>query len=588
MNVVNLKIEDLNKEISGMDVDAEYGSTSFGGILLYNKGKIIELNEQMVLLLGYDNKRELTGKYVKDIFTLESYNLAIKNSIFGHERCYELDCIKKDNSIIKCKICTKLINHNGTTIGIVAGREIKIPDSKFLSRRIKHDKYTSLFENSLDGIYMADMNGKFIDTNPALIKIMGYDNKEELLLTSVPDKFYTSHDDDIFLSNNVINETIISKKDGSMINVEINSSVIYEKTKPAYIQGIVRDITERKRAEEKIRFLSFHDSLTSLYNRSFFEDQIRRLDTQRQLPLSIIIGDVNGLKLINDTFGHKEGDALLYECANILKKCCRQEDFIFRWGGDEFSVILPQTGEEIAEIVIERIRECCRETGGHKIPISISLGYSIKKSIDQDINALVKNAEDMMYTNKLMESKSISSSIFSSLKRTLYEKSVETENHGERLKGMVLELGKLVGLSDRKLSELVLLASLHDIGKIAIPEPILKKEDNLSAEEWEMIKKHPEIGYRILLSSPQLSPISKGVLYHHEKWNGTGYPEGLIGEDIPITARIISIVDAYDVMRNGRPYKKPMSRKQAVKELIRCSGTQFDPNLVRNFLKIIS
>ncbi|MDD5622819.1 MAG: diguanylate cyclase [Actinomycetota bacterium] len=586
--MVNLKIEDLNKEISGMDVDAEYGSTSFGGILLYNKGKIIELNEQMVLLLGYDNKRELTGQYVKDIFTLESYNLAIKNSIFGHERCYELDCIKKDNSIIKCKICTKLINHNGTTIGIVAGREIKIPDSKFLSRRIKHDKYTSLFENSLDGIYMADMNGKFIDTNPALIKIMGYDNKEELLLTSVPDKFYTSHDDDIFLSNNVINETIISKKDGSMINVEINSSVIYEKTKPAYIQGIVRDITERKRAEEKIRFLSFHDSLTSLYNRSFFEDQIRRLDTQRQLPLSIIIGDVNGLKLINDTFGHKEGDALLYECANILKKCCRQEDFIFRWGGDEFSVILPQTGEEIAEIVIERIRECCRETGGHKIPISISLGYSIKKSIDQDINALVKNAEDMMYTNKLMESKSISSSIFSSLKRTLYEKSVETENHGERLKGMVLELGKLVGLSDRKLSELVLLASLHDIGKIAIPEPILKKEDNLSAEEWEMIKKHPEIGYRILLSSPQLSPISKGVLYHHEKWNGTGYPEGLIGEDIPITARIISIVDAYDVMRNGRPYKKPMSRKQAVKELIRCSGTQFDPNLVRNFLKIIS
>lgn len=588
MNLIDVKIEELNEEISELNTGPDEQSSSFGGILLYNKGKIIELNDQMILLLGYDDKKELIGNYVKDIFTLESYNLAVKNIIFGHERVYELDCVKKDNTRIKCRICTKLVNHNGNTIGIVTGREIKPPEKKDIPRKIQQDKYSSLFENSLDGIFMINMNGKYIDANPALIKMLGYNGKKELLSDKAPGVLHSEYMGDIFLKSNISKESIIQRKDGSKIHVEINSSVIYEKTKPAYVQGIIRDISERKSAEERIRFLSFHDSLTTLYNRAFFEDQLIRLDVKRQLPLSIIIGDVNGLKLVNDTFGHKEGDIILCKCADILKKCCRSEDLIFRFGGDEFAILLPRIDEQTTEKIIERIRNSCRETSGQRIPISISLGYSIKRDMKQVINVLLKDAEDMMYTNKLMESRSISSSIFTSLKRTLYEKSIETENHAERLKEMALQLGISVGLTNRKLDELVLLAALHDIGKIAIPESILKKEGALDAYEWEKIKKHPEVGYRIVLSSPQLSPISKGVLYHHEWWDGSGYPEGLSGNDIPITARIISIVDAYDVMLNGRPYKKPMSKRQAIRELKKFSGKQFDPALVQTFIKIIN
>ncbi len=588
MDSLSIKIEELNKEIAGLEGDNYRQIHSFGGVLLYNKGRIVELNEQMVLMLGYESREELLGNYVKDIFTLESYNLAVKNIVFDHERINELDCVKKDGRRIRCKICSKLVNHNGNTIGIITGRKIKLPAIGDLPVKIQQDKYASLFDNSLDGIFMIDLDGRYIDANPALIKILGFTEKEQLLSKKAPAVFYSQNDKRISIKNNFTREAVITRTDGREINAEINSTVIYERTRPAYIQGIVRDISERKKAEEKIRFLSFHDSLTGLYNRAFFEEQIKRLDVKRQLPLSIIIGDVNGLKLVNDTFGHREGDLILTRCASILKKCCRSEDLVFRLGGDEFIILLPQIDEENTIKIINRIKDYCQGTDGNRIPISISLGYTIKMDTDEDIEVLLKDAEDMMYTNKLMESKSISSSIFSSLRSTLYEKSIETENHAERLKELALKLGTSLGLANRKLDELVLLAALHDIGKIAIPESILMKKEKLEPHEWEQIKKHPESGYRIVLSSPQLSPISKGVLYHHEWWDGSGYPEGLAGEDIPITSRIISIVDAYDVMLNGRPYKKPMNKRKAINELKRFSGRQFDPELVRRFIMIVN
>lgn len=353
------------------------------------------------------------------------------------------------------------------------------------------------------------------------------------------------------------------------------------------IEGVMRDISARKRTEERLSYMSFHDRLTDLYNRAYFEEELKRLDTRRQLPLSVIIGDVNGLKLINDAFGHREGDKILKGCAEVLKKCCRAEDIVARWGGDEFSILLPKTDEEVLAEIVKRVKNKSNKTRKSKIPLSISLGMSTKKKNYQDFSKVIKKAEDNMYRHKLVDSKSIISSIISSLEEILFEKSIKTERHTKRVKEMTLKLAKSTKLSKIKMEELSLLASIYDIGKVAILDIILNKKENLSKREWETIKRHPEIGYRIALASHQLSSIAEYILTSHEWWDGTGYPQGLKGEEIPILSRIITIVDAYEAMVTGRPYKRAISKKAAIKELERYKGIQFDPRLVDKFIKIL-
>ncbi len=352
--------------------------------------------------------------------------------------------------------------------------------------------------------------------------------------------------------------------------------------------GVAYDISERKQYEDKIEYMSFHDKLTGLYNRAFFEEELKRLDTRRQLPLSIILGDVNGLKLVNDALGHEHGDGLLQIVAAILKSCCREEDILARWGGDEFVLLLPDTTEKAAINICTRIRESCEKYKDFSIAISISLGHSSKESPDISLKEVLKIAEDRMYRNKLLESQSIRSSFINSLEKTLWSRSHETQEHCHRLRHMALQLGHLIELDHSEIDDLVLLATLHDIGKIAIPNSILDKPSGLSEGEWESIKKHPEIGYRIALSSPEMAPIADAILAHHERWDGRGYPLNLRGHDIPKISRIVSIADAYDVMMNGRPYRQAISREEALAEIQRCAGTQFDPDIVLKFVELMS
>ena len=454
--------------------------------------------------------------------------------------------------------------------------------------KINEEKYRSLFERSLDGIYETTIEGKYIDVNPALIKMLGYSSKKELMSIDIPTQLYISKNDRPELKDrNRIFETKLKKKDGSIIYVGISSRVVDKDGIPVFYEGIVRDITRRKKVEERLNFLSFHDKLTGLYNRAYFDEELQRLDTKRQLPLSVVMADVNGLKLVNDAFGHNEGDLLLCKCAEIFEKCFRKEDIIARWGGDEFIILLPKTTEKEAVSIIDRIEKECSSSDGQKIPISISMGSSTKTDLSKSIKEITLEAEELMYQRKLIESKSFSSSTITSLKRILLEKSIETEEHTERTRVLALQLGKSLNLSENVLTELSLLSILHDIGKVAIPEELLLRKGKLSKIEWELIKKHPKIGYNITRSSPHLAHIADAILSHHEWWDGSGYPQGLKGDEIPLTSRILAIVDAYDVMISGRPYKSKMNIKEIIKEFKRCSGNQFDPHIVKNFLYIL-
>ncbi|MCL5070655.1 MAG: sensor domain-containing diguanylate cyclase, partial [Actinobacteria bacterium] len=242
------------------------------------------------------------------------------------------------------------------------------------------ERYKTFFENSLDGMYKSTVDGKYIDANLALVKMLGYRSKEELLSANIPNQIYVSKKyRPSPKERNKLFETQLKKKDGNTIWVEISSRVIYNQEKPAYYEGIVRNITERKKTEEKIIYLSFHDNLTGLYNRAYFEEEIKRSNTQRQLPLSFIIADINRLKLVNDAFGYLQGDRLIVKVAEMLKAFCRQEDAVARWGGDEFTILLPQTKKEDAEEIVNRIKNVCIVTDKHEIPISISIGTATKE-----------------------------------------------------------------------------------------------------------------------------------------------------------------------------------------------------------------
>lgn len=381
-------------------------------------------------------------------------------------------------------------------------------------------------------------------------------------------------------------EALVSR-DGSRKIIQSSRSFIRDEGANTLGEVIVfRDVTLQRQKEEEIRYLGYHDQLTGLYNRTYTEERLKHLDKQEYLPLGFIIGDCNGLKMANDVFGHAAGDMLLKKVAGIFNEVCCEDGIVARVGGDEFVALLPCVTQDRLNSIMSEIKHRCLEEDGLITP-SIALGAAIKDNIDVDIKKIYKLAEDRMYNNKLAESKSIRSSIITSLKKTLEERTHETEAHATRLKELSAKVGSLMGLYDNEMDELLLLAVLHDIGKIAIPDYILGKKDNLTDEEWKIMQSHCEIGYRIAVASPELASIAGLILSHHERWDGSGYPQGLKGDEIPLLSRIIAIVDAYDAMTNDRPYHRAISHNEALAELIRCRGKQFDPYIVDKVIEVL-
>jgi diguanylate cyclase (GGDEF)-like protein/PAS domain S-box-containing protein len=463
--------------------------------------------------------------------------------------------------------------------------------------RESEERYRRMIETAEEGIWVVDSENKIIFMNKKIVQMLHY-TVEEMIGKSFLEftdeegrALVEAKTKDGSRGQNDQYDFRFRRKDGTDLWAIMSTTPIFEEMgQYAGVLIMITDITERKRAEEQLKFLSLHDSLTGVYNRGYFEEEMRRLDGERFAPVGIIVYDVDGLKFINDTLGHGTGDSILIATAGIIKECFRGSDVVARVGGDEFAVLLPNTRRDIVENACRRIRDSVsRYTASHLgIPLSLSIGFAVTGTKSIRMNALYKKADNNMYREKLHRSQSARSAIVQTLKKALEARDFVTGGHVDRLKALIARFTAALGIQDVLSKDLLLFAQFHDIGKVGIPDSILFKPGKLTPEEYAEMKRHCEIGYRIAQSSADLAPIADLILKHHEWWNGKGYPLGLKEEEIPMGCRILAIVDAYEAMTGGRPYREPISREEAIRELKRSAGTQFHPELVDKFVKLMA
>lgn len=456
-----------------------------------------------------------------------------------------------------------------------------------------YEKHTliTVIDSIPELIFYKDKNLKYLGINKECEKF--YNN---MGVTEIVEKNDLEFPLDIsFITQCYDHDKIVISKKHQLYIEEAVDEKIFETTKTPILDefgsvkglvGVVRDITEKKRKENALRYLSYTDGLTNLFNRAYFDIKVEEIIENKKFPMGLILGDINGLKIVNDTLGHLQGDKLLKTMSKILLKASDEVGTVFRWGGDEFVILLPGFSDLQCASMMKKIDDLCENTIYENINLSISMGCSILNEGDS-IDRVLVEAEDKVYRKKMLSNKLVRASILETLKVNLANKNVETEKHTQRVSGFCIEIAKELNLDEDMIEKASLIGRLHDIGKIGISEHVLLKPGKLTNDEYEVMKTHSEKGYRLASLLPEISCISREILTHHERWDGAGYPLGLQKDEIPILSRIVTVADSFDAMTNDRCYSKGRSIYEAIDELKRCSGSQFDPKIVHVFINII-
>lgn len=569
------------------------------GIAIFNsEGVVTRTNPAFEHLFGLDPGDALghplwdvVGRGAKEDDVRDNVDRLMEEKRVDHESVR----FRKDGSEIHVSV-------RATAITVQRGSEEYLAIYREITERIRWEEdlatervyFENLFMNSPLAIALVDGDGSIQRVNSAFEKLFGYAswecigrNLDGLIapgeLTEDAERLTRK----VAKGGTIQAERSRRRKDGSWVDVQINAVSFPVTGGQTVIYAIYQDITERKIFEEKFRYFGYHDSLTGLYNSAFFEEEMRRLDTPRQLPVSLVMADVDNLKLVNDAFGHIEGDRLILEAGRILQSCCRQEDIIARCGGDEFVMLLPGTSLLEARSICDRIREACgRRVTNSIIPPSIALGVAVKDEVTQDFIQVRKKADDDMYLDKLMRSERSRSAIYTRIVNFL-ESDRRRNAHIQRLRKLSRLFASYLSMKQDETEKLLLLAQFHDVGLMPVPAEVLYREGPLEPGEWEDVRKHPERGYHLARNLSPITPVAEDILCHHEHFDGSGYPRGLSGDDIPIASRIMNLLCAYEVMTGWRSYRPSFTHEEALGEVASGAGGQFDPRLSGLFINLL-
>ena len=326
------------------------------------------------------------------------------------------------------------------------------------------------------------------------------------------------------------------------------------------------------------------DPLTGLRNRrQLIEDLDEHVEGGSD-PRVFALFDLDGFKSYNDSFGHPAGDSLLAEIAERLAAAVAPEGRGYRLGGDEFCIVAPRSRQGREPIAAA---SSALSAHGEGFTIGSSFGVVLLPQEAGDAHDALRLADRRMYAAKARRPRSPERQTRNVLLRVLREREPELGDHLRSVAQLAIALGQAIHLEAEKLDEVARAAELHDIGKIGVPDAILHKGAPLNQAEWEIMRNHPVIGERILSSAPAMTPVAKLVRSTHERWDGAGYPDGLVEDEIPLGSRLIAVCDAFVAMTESRPWRTTLSYEQATSELQRCAGTQFDPALVEAFCAFV-
>ncbi len=565
------------------------------------EGRITFINSAAEKMVGQKEK-DVAGKNLAEVVLFYSEDGSDFSASFGEEIDPKVEVINKDIYLKNATgaVCPVSYSANlrkkedGTSDGmVVVLRDLTKEKEAALELKASEERYRLTFENIGTGLMIFREDTTIELVNKGMEQLLGYSKKDlegKVSWTQfVKPKYLETmlkYNTQLFRNENPPKSfefTLIDafqREHYILCNIECLPG-----DKKAIASWI--DITEQKEAQERIRYLSYHDHLTGLYNRARCEDELKRLDKPENLPFSVIMGDVNGLKLVNDAFGHEKGDCLLREIADILTRVTREGDVLARWGGDEFIILMPKTSQAEAEKVLSSVQEICatKESTSDLIQASISLGLGVKIKPEDNLKDIISKAESYMYSQKVQDTHEFKTKVFGILEERLLEKNMETKHHVLNVKKLSERLGKAIGLTKTQLEELTMAAALHDIGKVGLEESLWTRDDKLTPEELEKVKNHPLIGYQIMKIYPQLAGVAEAILTHHERWDGKGFPQGLKKTEIPLMARIITIADAFYAMTNLDGDVTSQKIEKAIQQLEAGKNTEFDPELVDAFIE---